>query len=121
MIRETPMGLSEIRRVVTSVIGDPRLVSENGYVITSNYFDRKDKPIERPGEVRERISLTITILGDRRPYDIGIQSLVEERTPDGYEDMGEDEEISQAWADKIRRALHESRDKRNFIDDFKAF
>lgn len=120
-IRDTPMGISEIRRVITSVIGEPRVLSPNGYELTSIYMDRKDKPLERPNEVRERFYVQVAILGDRRPYDINVRTIVEIRTPDGYENVGEDPDLSQKWADRIRKALHESRDKRNVIDDFKAF
>lgn len=121
VIRDTPMSLAEIRRVTITVIGDPRKTNENGHELESTYFDKKKKPIERPNEVKERYYTRVTILGDRRPYDIQVQCLAEIRTPDGYEDAGEDDGLATEWASEIKKALHESREKRNFIDDFKAF
>lgn len=115
------MALGDIRRTVTTVIGDPRMVSPNGYELTSVYMDKKEKPIEHPNEARERFYTKVTILGDRRPYDIRVQTFVEIRTPEGFENIGQDDDLAEGWAEKIRKALHESRDKRNFIDDFKAF
>ncbi|MBX2988072.1 MAG: hypothetical protein KF802_09265 [Bdellovibrionaceae bacterium] len=121
MITETPMGLTEIRRVVVTVIGDPRVMSKNGYELESAYYDRKEKTLERPNDVRERFYTKVTILGDRRPYDIQVQVPVEVRSDRGYETVGEDDRLAQSWAERIKKALHESRDKRNVIDDFKAF
>lgn len=121
MIRDTPMSLGQIRTVTTTVIGDPRKTNENGHELESGYFDKKRKPLERPNEAKERYYVRVTILGDRRPYDIQVQCFVEARIPDGYEDAGEDDGLADEWAAEIKKALHESREKRNFIDDFKAF
>jgi hypothetical protein len=115
------MSLAEIRRVVLTVVGDPRKSSSNGYEMESSYYDRKERPIERPNQVAERFFTRVLILGDRRPYDVNIQVFVEVRTPEGYEVVGQDDRLAQIWADRIKKALHESRDKRNVIDDFKAF
>lgn len=121
ILHETPMGLTEIRRVVTTVIGEPRKITPNGYELTSAYYDAKEKPLERPNEARERFYTVVNILGDRRPYDIQVRVFVEVRTPQGFENVGLDEAFAQSWAGRIRKALHESRDKRNFVDDFKVF
>lgn len=121
LIQEAPFSLTEIRKVVVSVIGEPRRLSPNGYELVSHYFDREEEIIERPNEVRQRFHTVVTILGDRRPYDIEVQVIVEIRTLDGYENVGVDERMASRVADRIKKALHESREKRNFIDDFKAF
>lgn len=121
LIKETPMGLGDIRRIVSTVTGEPRILSPNGYEMTSVYFDRKEKPIEHPNDAKERFYTKVSILGDRRPYDIRVQVFVELRTPEGFENIGQDDDLAEMWADKITKALHDSRDKRNFIDDFKAF
>jgi hypothetical protein len=121
VIKDTPLSLSEIRRNVVLVVGEPRTMSPNGYQITSQYYDRKEKIIERPNDVRERFAIIVNIIGDRRPYDIQVLASVEIRTSEGYEVAGQDDVMAQVWADKIKKALHESRDKRNVIDDFKAF
>lgn len=121
VLSDTPLTLGETRRIIVGVIGEPRLVNRDGYELVSKFFDRKEKPIEKPLEVRERLSTFVTIIGDRRPYDLRIQVIIEGRTQDGYEPLGEDLKIAQKVADKIKVSLHESREKRNMIDDFKAF
>jgi len=121
LISETPMSMVELKRIIISVIDEPRVTSTNGHELTSNYFDKKGKMIERPAEARERFYTIVNVLGDRRPYDIQVRVYVEVRTPEGYDTVGQDDAFAEVWADKIRKALHESREKRNFIDDFKAF
>ena len=120
-IRETPIGLSEIRRVAGSLMGTPRKISAGGYEMDSRYHDEKWKPIERPAEAKERFFTRVTILGDRRPYDIWVQVFVEAQDLEGFQSLGQDDLMAQDFADRLKKALHESRDKRNVIDDFKAF
>lgn len=120
-ITETPMGLAEIRRVVSSLMGDPRVVSAGGYELDSRYHDDKGKPLDRPSEAKERYFTRVTILGDRRPYDLWIQVFAEARGLDGFEGVGQDDMMAEEFAERLKKALHESRDKRNVIDDFKAF
>ncbi|HEY1079599.1 MAG TPA: hypothetical protein VGE46_05860, partial [Bdellovibrio sp.] len=63
-LRETPLSLSETRRVITIVIGEPRGVSQNGREILSKYYDRKNKTLEKMDMVRERYYTMVTVLGD---------------------------------------------------------
>ncbi len=121
VIQDAPFGLGEIRRIVVSIVGEPKSISANGFEIVSQYYDREEEVIERPNEVRQRFYTIVTALGDRRPYDIQVQVIVEVRTMDGYENVGQDDAFAAKIAEKIKKALHESREKRNVIDDFKAF
>lgn len=121
IIKETPVSVMEIRRVVGLVIGEPRWTSSNGYEMSSKYYNKKGQPEERPNLVRERYFTHVSILGDRRPYNIRVQVFIQGRGPDGYEVIGQDDLKAQQIAEQIKQALHESRDKRNVIDDFKAF
>jgi hypothetical protein len=71
---------------------------------------------------KERFYSHITILGDRRPYDIQVEVLIEARDQDGsFEMVDRDDEKAAVLADKIRKALNQSRDSRNVIDDFRSF
>lgn len=122
VLRETPLNVSETRKVIVSVIGEPRVVSENGRDLFSHYYDRKGKEIAKMEMARERYSTQVTILGDRRPYDIQVQVLVEDRVPEGgFELVGRDDDKAAGLADKIKKALNQSRDSRNVIDDFRSF
>ncbi|HWU44163.1 MAG TPA: hypothetical protein VN132_12015 [Bdellovibrio sp.] len=122
VLRETPLGVSETRRAVVSIIGEPRLVSENGRELFSKYYDKKGREIVKMDMVRERYSTHVTILGDRRPYDIQVEVLVEDRDSDGgFELTDRDDDKAAPIAEKIRKALNQSLDNRNVIDDFRSF
>ncbi|MBK9324708.1 MAG: hypothetical protein IPM97_17470 [Bdellovibrionaceae bacterium] len=123
VLRDTPLNISETRKAIASVIGQPRATSENGREMVSKYYDRKGtKDEEQMKTVRERFSTHITILGDRRPYDIQIEVVVEIRDHDGkYQVVERDEARAQAISIEIQKALVQSRDNRNLIDDFRAY
>ncbi|WII72973.1 hypothetical protein QJS83_03695 [Bdellovibrio sp. 22V] len=122
VIRETPLNVSETRRVVFSVIGEPRSVSQNGREMFSQYYDKKNKVIEKMNMARERYYTHVLILGSRRPYDVQVEVLVEGRNEDGgFDVVDRDDDRAAGIAEKIRQALNQSRDNRNIIDDFRSF
>lgn len=122
ILRETPLSVSETRRVVVSIIGEPRSVSQNGREIMSKFYDRKEKAIPRMEMAKERYYTHVIILGDRRPYDIQVEVLVEGRNSDGaFELVTRDDNKATAIAERMRQALNQSRDTRNVIDDFRSF
>lgn len=121
MIEETPLGISETRKVITSVIGIPRSISENGRELYSQYFDRKGR-VDEFKNARERLYSVVTILGERRPYNIEVVVNIQNREVNGqFYEAGHDERRAVELAEKIRKALNESRDNRNIIDDFRPF
>jgi hypothetical protein len=122
MLRDTPLGVSETRKVVVSVVGEVREVSENGRELFSKYYDRKGNPIQSMDMAKERYYSHIIVLGDRRPYDINVDVIIEARDQDGgWELVDHDDHKSAVLADKLKKALHQSRDSRNVIDDFRSF
>lgn len=121
-LRETPLNVSETRRAVVSVIGQPRLTSENGRELLSKYYDRKGNSDDQVKNARERLTTHVTILGDRRPYDIQIEVVVEIRDREGvYQVVEKDDARAEKIALDIQKALVQSRDNRNIIDDFKPY
>jgi enoyl reductase-like protein len=122
MLRETPLNVSETRRAVVSVIGQPRITSENGRELFSNYYDRKGHSDEKSKSLRERLHTHVTVLGDRRPYDIQIEVVVEIRDQDGaYQVVEQDDARAEKIALDVQKALVQSRDNRNIIDDFRPY
>ena len=122
ILRETPSGLSETRRVIVSVIGEPRGVAANGRELVSKYYDRTNLQILKMDMVRERRYTRVSILGDRRPYDIQVEVLVEGRDSDGtFYEKDHDDDRAAVLAEKIKQTLNQSRDTRNVIDDFRSF
>ncbi len=122
VIQETPLSISETRRVIVIVIGEPIFVSEHGRDLVSKYYDRRGKYIEKGEKPKERTHTTVTILGDRRPYDLVVNVIHEAKLPDGhYEITGPDEAAARRIATDIKKVLNQSRDNRNVIDDFKPY
>ena len=122
ILRETPLNVSETRRVVVSIIGEPRSVSQHGRELESKYYDKKNMALEKMDMARERYYTHVTILGDRRPYDVQVEVLIEARVEDGrFELVDRDDGRAAVVAEKIRVALNQSRDNRNVIDDFRSF
>ncbi|UOF00350.1 hypothetical protein [Bdellovibrio reynosensis] len=122
ILRETPLSVSETRRVIVGVIGEPRSISQNGREIVSQFYDKKNKSIEKMDMAKERFYSHLTILGDRRPYDVQVEVLVEGRNEDGGFDLVDrDDDKAGILAERLRQALNQSRDTRNVIDDFRSF
>ncbi|MEN0057781.1 MAG: hypothetical protein AAGB31_03010 [Bdellovibrio sp.] len=122
LLRETPLGVSETRRAIVSVMGQPRAVSENGREILSHFYDKKHKKIEKMDMARERYYTHVKVLGDRRPYDVQVEVFIESRNAEGEFDLtGRDDGQAEIIAEKIQQALNQSRDSRNVIDDFRSF
>lgn len=121
VVRETPLNISETRKVVVSIIGNPRRLSENGREIFSEYYDRKGFKSDNVERAKERMYTRIIILGDRRPYDIKVEVLVERKIQDDkYELVDKDDKKAEIIAAKLKEALYESHNRRNVIDDFRA-
>lgn len=122
MLHETPLAISETRRCIVTVIGEPRITSENGRELFSKFYDRKGVMDDKSKTNRERLFTHITILGDRRPYDIQIEVVVEIRDKEGaYQVVEKDDARAEKIAKDIQKALVQSRDNRNVIDDFKPY
>ncbi len=122
VIRETPLNVSDTRKVVTSVIGVPINISENGRELYSNFYDARGQKIEKPEAVRARLQTVVIILGDRRPYDIQVLVNKQVKSPEGrFEFYERDDVRAEDIAEKIRKALNQSRGQRNVIDDFRSF
>src|SRR5438270_10401297 len=76
-ITETPLPISETRKVISTIIGPPRSISENGREMLSQYYDSYGLDFD-PSKSKDRYYSHILILNDRRPYDIRVVVNVEE-------------------------------------------
>ncbi len=122
VLRETPSSASEIRRAAVIVIGQPRQMSKDGRELSSAFYDRKSNPVEKMELARERIYTRVSIIGDRRPFDIRVEVLVEGRNRAGqFEQIARDDGRAAVLAEKIKQTLNQSLDNRNVIDDFRSF
>jgi hypothetical protein len=121
LMSETPASMTDSRKAIISVIGPPRFISENGHELLSHYYDTRGLNYEPGKSTRERFYTHVLILGDRRPYDIRIIVVVEEKQGAEFHLVGYDNEKAQRLSERIKKALTESRDNRNVIDDFKPY
>ena len=102
--------------------GNARDISQNQRELWSPYFSRKKTNGEfNPDKAKERLTAHFWILGDRRPYEIHVQVVIERKIDGAYEEDGEDEEKSKEVADLLVKSLTNSLDKRNLIDDVRPF
>jgi hypothetical protein len=122
VLHDTPLNISETRKAVVSVTGQPRVTSENGRELISKYYDRKGNMEEAAKMGRERLYTHVTILGDRRPYDVQVEVVVEVKDRGGvFQVVEKDQGRAEKIAVQIQKALVQSRDNRNVIDDFRPF
>jgi hypothetical protein len=121
-IKESPAALTEIRKAAVTVIGQPKVTSENGRELISEYHDKKGHFDPALAKGKSRCYTRILILGERRPYDIKVEVFQEVRVEnDQYEVIAEDNELAQKLANQIETSLNQSLKNRNIIDDFRAF
>ena len=120
-ISDQNMSLGEIRRAVTAIIGEPRSISQNQRTFYSQYFSRKPDPKFDPQKSFQRAYAKVLVLGDRRPYDVVVSVLVEERSGSVYEEVDHDDVEARKLGKDLRARLNQGLENRNVIDDFRAF
>lgn len=121
-ISDSNVSLTETRRSLVKVFGEPRLLSQNGREFTTHFMDKKGRILEGLKKDKVRRFAHITILGERRPYDILVNVIVEAQNESmGYSSIGNDEALAESLAKSVKAELLKSLENRNIIDDFNAF
>ncbi len=121
-INDSDISLSDTRRGLVKLFGEPRQLSQNGREFVTFFMDKKGRVLEGLKKAKERRYAHVTILGERRPYDILVNVVVESQvTETAYEASDTDDELSEALAKAIKTELLKSLENRNMIDDFNAF
>lgn len=121
VLREKNYSLTEIRGAIVSISGEPRRISENQREIYSQFFTRRKDPKFDPQKSKERLYALFSVLGDRRPYDIRIEVIVERRRGEAYEHHTYDDQIAKKIAVELKTRLNQGRDGRSVIDEFRPF
>jgi hypothetical protein len=115
-------SVGTIRKIITAVAGgEIRFMSDTQREFFSPYFSRRPDPNFDPEKSRERLYAIFTIIGERRPYEVRINTVVERRINGKYEEVGEDENITKKLVSEFQSALAQSREEKNVIDDFRSF
>lgn len=120
-LTEVNSSLGDIKQVVLSVIGDPRSQSQNQRTYFSQYFGLKGDKKFDPQKSKKRFYAKIVILGDRRPFDVSVDVVIEQKNGPQYEGVGTDPGKAQLLLKEIGDRLHKGIENRNVIDDFRAF
>ena len=121
LIKEQNLSLGDIKKSVASVIGDPRKVSENQRTYLSQYFSRNPNPKFDPEKSFERAYAKVVVLGERRPYDVELEVVVEQKESSRYVEVGNDMLEAKKLGKILKTKLNQGREDRNVIDDFRAF
>jgi hypothetical protein len=115
-------SVGTIRKIITAVAGgELRSMSDSQREFFSPYFSRRPDPNFDPEKSRERLYAIFTIIGERRPYEVRINTIVERRINGKYEEIGEDDGMTQKLVSEFQSALAQSREEKNVIDDFRSF
>lgn len=126
-LTEVEGSLSDLRSAAAAAcpLGH-RGVSSNGREILSKHFLVSGNGDVRPaGDALERYFASITILGDRRPYEIEVFVAHEKRVLRGddfvYVIDYYDTLLARDISRKLEVELAKRREDRNIIDDFRVF
>lgn len=119
---EVEYSLPQIRKAIVREIGKPRVISKDGKDLASSYYDSRGGEIAEPDRVRYRYHTLASIRGDRRPYSLFVDVLKEQRQKNGkYIVVDKDLKKAKVLLDKINKALYESREDGNVIDDLRPY
>ncbi|MBL7544563.1 MAG: hypothetical protein JNL11_12170 [Bdellovibrionaceae bacterium] len=122
MISDSNVSLTETRKAIVKLYGEPRELSQNGREVLTGFMDKRGRVIDSAKKARERRFAHIKILGERRPYDVHVDVIVQAQLDDGsYDTVGDDERLANIIAADLKRELLKSLENRNIIDDFNAF
>lgn len=117
------VSIGDLQKLVTSQLPlGLRQQSQNGREFSSEYFVVKQGDYVQAVSSARRNYAKISILGDRRPYNLEIIVFAEERDGSGqYRVVKYDEGMARVISRRIEQALHKRREDRNIIDDFRVF
>lgn len=126
-LKEVEGSLAEVRSAALAALPmGHRGVSANGREIFSKHFlVTGNGDVRLAGDALERYYAIITILGDRRPYDVKVVVAHEKRVLRGdnfvYVVDYYDSMLARDVSRKLEVELAKRREDRNIIDDFRVF
>lgn len=126
LIREVDASLSDIRAVANAILPvGQRSISSNGREMLSKHFIIGEDRYKPALDSTLRYFALITVLGDRRPYDVQVLVTIEKRVLRGNQftmaAIGYDRNLAKELELKFRQELTKRREDRNIIDDFRVF
>ena len=125
VIPEANYSLEAISKSVYKALIKVRKVSQNRREYISDYLTLEGKIWDPLSNEVRRATAKVIVLGDRRPYTIEIQTIVEERPSNepGYsarfKKVGKSKTLTDQLAFRIQDDLRKNKDQS--LDDFKPF
>ena len=118
VIEESALSAKEHRKIIVTVFGDVRQISQNGRELYSHYHDKKFNFIDDPTKVGIRYFTKTSVLGARRPYKISVEVHRELKDPETkqFVDQGLDDGLSQKRLAELRTVLNQSRENSQEFD-----
>lgn len=120
-VKNVNYTVEEIRIAVAKISTSIRKGGGNERSFETNYFSRRAVKNFDPARAKERAYARFTVFGDRRPYQILVEVIIESRSGVGFKESGKDRGLANQIALDLSSALTKSREDRNAIDSFKAF
>jgi len=120
---DVDMTINDLHRVVANSM-PVRVKNEtaNGREFYSVYFVPKGGDFEESDGGPRRYIAHVEIIGDQKPYRIDITVTLQKRVEEAhYESDRTEEGMARVISRRIQKALHERREDRNVIDDFRVF
>lgn len=125
IIPEANYSLEAISRSVYKALIKVRKVSQNRREFVSDYLTLEGKIWDPLGNDIRRATAKVIVLGERRPYTIQIQTIVEERSSSepGYSARFKKVGKSKALIDQLAFRIQDDlrKNKEQSLDDFKPF
>jgi len=120
---ELQYPLRFLTKAVYKSVPKVKEVSANRREIISDYMDFSGKPWDSISNSVRRTYAHIVILGDRRPYDIEIDVIIEERPrsksgySSSYKEVGTSKELASMIAFNIRNYINQNA-RKDAVDGF---
>lgn len=119
-----PLPLLE--KAIQNALVKVKSVSHNRREFVSDYLTKEGRIWDPIGNDPQRAVVRVFVVGDRRPYDIDIETSIEERPTGqtgystGFKEIGKSSRLVQEIQFRIQTYVRQN-SKRNLIDDFRAF
>jgi hypothetical protein len=116
-------SLLDIQKAIGGVVPVGIQQQESERVFDSKYFrlpySKKIEPVRKDDQARG--AAQFRVLGDRRPYNVEVRVITEEKDSKGeWSDNGQDQGLARVLAVQIQDYLAKHKEK-NLIDHFRAF
>ena len=120
-----PLGLI-VQSAAFALPGGVRESSENRRIFQSKHIDLNGNRWDVLSSEKWRAYAEIAVLGDRRPYSVEVDVVVEERESTDprdqeFQPVGQSRPLAEKIAQKMKGYLEDRRKKRDLIDEFRAF